>query len=478
MYSTMVFLFCLVNRVKSTLLDLLALIINAALFFATAYHMIDAAYGQIWVALLTVSLAAFYVGHAYFCLSRHVIDRELLLSFIGLSAFFVTITLPVLLSRQWVTVSWSLQALIMLWMAGKIRSSFLLQLSFLLYLIVLIRLVFSDLPGQYALAFSNDVPFGEYLRGLLERIIRFGIPVISLGLAYRLTEHPVKESALTCEAGNDIPLLYNRSRLLPAAIIAAVGLLFLVLQLELYRSFGYLYPPLKMPVLTLVWLGAGLFFLRRYLIQPADWLLMVLVLLIAGVLLKVLWFDLLSWDLVMGRFAINDAGWTIRYGGIYSFELALMRLLDFAATIAFLWFAFVSLKDKTEIAGNIRAGLGGAALVLLFVFLTLEMNSMLYQYVPGLRSGGVSILWSVFALSLVFNGIKRRISLFRMTGLGLFALVAWKVFFIDLARLEQVYRILAFIILGIVVLIGAYFYMRYRQSFAGSTDKTDEETQL
>ncbi|NCB60731.1 MAG: DUF2339 domain-containing protein, partial [Gammaproteobacteria bacterium] len=50
MYSTMVFLFCLVNRVKSTLLDLLALIINAALFFATAYHMIDAAYGQIWVA--------------------------------------------------------------------------------------------------------------------------------------------------------------------------------------------------------------------------------------------------------------------------------------------------------------------------------------------------------------------------------------------------------------------------------------------
>ena len=52
-----------------------------------------------------------------------------------------------------------------------------------------------------------------------------------------------------------------------------------------------------------------------------------------------------------------------------------------------------------------------------------------------------------------------------------FAVVACKVFFIDLARLEQVYRILAFIVLGIVVLIGAYFYMRYRQIFAGTTDK-------
>ena len=476
MYSTMVFLFCLVNRVKSTLLDLLALIINAALFFATAYHMIDAAYGQIWVALLTVSLAAFYVGHIYFCLSRHVVDRELLLSFIGLSAFFVTITLPILLSREWVTVSWSLQALIMLWMAGKIRSTFLQQLAFLLYLIVLIRLVFSDLPDQYALAFSNEMPFGDYLLGLLERLVRFGIPVISLGLAYRLTEHPAPESALTCEAGNDIPLLYDRSRLLPAALIVAAGLLFLILQLELYRSFGYLYPPLKMPVVTLVWVGAGLFFLQRYLRQPADWLLLVLVLLMAGILLKVLLFDLLSWDLIMGQFAVNDAGWTIRYGGIYSFELALMRLLDFAAPIAFLWFALIRLKDKPGIDDNIRAGLGGAALILLFIFLTLEINSMLYQYVPGLRSGGVSILWSVFALSLVFNGIKRRISLFRMTGLGLFALVAWKVFFIDLARLEQVYRILAFIVLGILVLIGAYFYMRYRQTFAGQVEsQTDKE---
>jgi len=98
----------------------------------------------------------------------------------------------------------------------------------------------------------------------------------------------------------------------------------------------------------------------------------------------------------------------------------------------------------------------------------LEINSMLYQYVPGLRSGGVSILWSIFGLSLVFAGIKRQISAFRLVGLALFALVAWKVFFIDLARLDQIYRIIAFIVLGMLALGGAFFYMRYQQTFIGN----------
>jgi uncharacterized membrane protein len=187
-----------------------------------------------------------------------------------------------------------------------------------------------------------------------------------------------------------------------------------------------------------------------------------------GVFVKMLLFDLPSWDLTLGHIAVGDSVWTLRYGGGYSFELALMRLLDFAATIGFLLFAWRRLSDSTADTGNIRPWLGGAALVLLFTFLSLEINSLLYQYVPGLRSGGVSILWSIFALTLVFNGIKRQISSLRLIGLALFALVAWKVFFIDLARLEQIYRIVAFIVLGMLALGGAFFYMRYQQTFIGN----------
>ncbi len=470
LYSTTVFLFCLVSRTKSTLLELLALIINAAIYFATAYQLVEAAYGQIWVALITVALAALYVGHVYYCLARRVADRELLLSFIGLAAFFVTITLPLLLSEQWITVSWSLQALIMLWMAGKLRSAFLQQVAYLLYLIVLFRFCFIDLPGQYGAAMDGDQSFGDFLLGFLERVISFGIPIVSLALAFKLIEKPASASPLACDAGNDIPLWLKDNWLLQATLIIASGMLFIVLQLELYRSFGYLYPPLQLPVLTFIWLAMSLLLLLHYLAAPGQWLLQALRLFVIGVVLKLLLFDLPSWNLSLGHINAYDSVWTLRYGGAYSFQFALMRLLDFAAIIGFLLFAFRRLSTTSDDdTGNIRKWLGGAALVLLFSFLSLEINSILYQYVPGLRSGGVSILWSVFGLTLVFAGIKRHVTALRLTGLALFALVAWKVFFIDLARLEQIYRIIAFIVLGMLALGGAFFYMRYQQTFTGNT---------
>ncbi|MDD2761482.1 MAG: DUF2339 domain-containing protein [Methylomonas sp.] len=465
LYSTMVFLYCLVNRVKSTLLDVLALMVNAGIFFATARYLVLGEFGTVWTAAISLGLAAFYIAHVYYCLARRIEDRELLLSFIALAAFFVTITLPLVLSDQWITVSWSLQALVMLWMAGKLRSAFLRQVAYLLYSIVLIRFCFVDLPSQYGRPLGDQGTWSGFLLGLLERLVSFGIPIATLALAYRLIEKPVSASPLACESKNDVPLWLKDNALLQAVVILVGALLFVVVQLELYRSFGFLYPPLQLPLLTLVWLAASVLLLMRYLAASGDWLLKALQFCVMAVVLKLLFFDLPSWDLLLTHVAYGDSVRTLRYGGQYSLELGLMCLLDFAAIIGFLAFAWNSLGRAGQQAEAIRSWLGGSALVLLFAFLSLEINSLLYQYVPGLRSGGVTILWSIFALTAIFQGIKRRMKILRLIGLGLFVLVAWKVFFIDLARLEQIFRILAFLLLGMLVLGGAYFYMRYQQLF-------------
>ena len=54
----------------------------------------------------------------------------------------------------------------------------------------------------------------------------------------------------------------------------------------------------------------------------------------------------------------------------------------------------------------------------------------------------------------------------RYAGLTLFAVVAWKVFFVDLARLDQFYRIVAFLLLGVLALCGSFVYLRFREAFA------------
>ena len=61
----------------------------------------------------------------------------------------------------------------------------------------------------------------------------------------------------------------------------------------------------------------------------------------------------------------------------------------------------------------------------------------------------------MFVLVLIIRGIARNRWVIRYLGLGLFAVVAWKVF-IHMSRLDPFYKIVAFVILGILVLTGSF----------------------
>src|SRR5205823_549342 len=97
------------------------------------------------------------------------------------------------------------------------------------------------------------------------------------------------------------------------------------------------------------------------------------------------------------------------------------------------------------------------------ISMTLELNTFLNYYLPEFEAGGLSILWSLFALGFIVSGIWKQVRALRLVGLGLFAVVACKVFLIDLARLDPFYRIIAFIVLGMLVLSGSFIYLKYRQ---------------
>ncbi len=476
LYSTLVFLFCLVNRTKSTVLDLLGLMINAGIFFAIGYGMVEEAYGRIWVAAISLGLAAFYVLHLFYFLMNRLLDREMLVGFTGLAAFFVTVTLPLVLSDRWLTVSWAIQALVMLWIAGKAPSEFLRQLAYILYGFVFFRLCFLDLPGQYGTGGMalEDLPFPVFWRHWLERLVSFGVPIASIGLAQKFIRTGPRRPSSLIDQKNDVAAFIPQNAAVRIFFLGAGVILFVFLQLELNRTFGYIFPPLRLPVLTLVWLAAGYVLLRQVLTESGKgWrrLLVIVVLIVAA---KLVLIDLFHWQLSLEPLTRNGYVAAMVYRGDYSLIPALMRFLDFAAVTAFLTFAWLGIRRVGGERDFARKLFPFTALLLLFVYLTLEVNTVLYLYVPGFRSGGVSILWSLFALGLVMAGIRKNVSMLRLCGLGLFAVIAWKVFFNDLARLEQIYRILAFIVLGVLLLSGSFIYMKYRQVIVGSSEKGAE----
>jgi uncharacterized membrane protein len=336
LYSTSLFLFNVVQRTKSTLLELVGLLLNAGIFFAASYTLVREAYGVHWVAVVTLGLTAFYMAHVYYFLARKIADRDLLISFMGLTGFFLAVTIPLVFSHEWITVTWAIQALVMLWLADKLKSAFLFQLAFLIYGLVLVRFGLIDLAGQYSSAAvtAAQPPLGEYFLHLLERLVIFGVPIASIAGAYFLLRASRSAGAMAVDEAIDVP----------------------------------------------------------------QWV---------------------------------QVPWALRYSIIVACGMA-------------------------------------------FLFMTLELNTFLSQFVPALRPGGISILWSLFALSLIVGGIHKNASVLRYTGLVLFTVVGFKVFFSDLASLDQFYRIIAFILLGVLILCGAFLYLKYRQTFASGLATRDQ----
>ncbi len=464
LFSTMTFLYQLVNRTKSNLLDLLALFANAGIFYALSYWLIEPVYGREWVAVVTLSLAAFYTLHVMVFLKWRIIDRELLVSFMGLAAFFLAVTMPLVLSREWITASWAIQAIVMVWIAGKLGSRFLQQLAYLLYGIVLFRFGLIDLPAQFLQPSLAEIPMEDYLRILGERIIMFGVPIASLAGACRLMRKQDLDADGPVSRDNDIPEWISPAGIVRLAAGIALGMLFLYLHLEFNQTMGYFYQPMKLPLLTLLWLAMCGLLTWQVLERENRWLLGLLVVFVSGLLIKLLVFDLPSWDVTQ----------SFLYQGPYSFRDAALRLLDFGAVVAFLAFAAAWLSGRLS-ARVVGRFLGFCSLGMLFLYLTLETNTFLSAYVEGLRAGGVSILWSLFALGLILRGIARRERSLRYLGLGLFAIVAWKVFFVDLSRLDSFYRIVAFITLGILTVGGSFLYLRFQESFALETPRKEEK---
>ena len=70
----------------------------------------------------------------------------------------------------------------------------------------------------------------------------------------------------------------------------------------------------------------------------------------------------------------------------------------------------------------------------------------------------LSVLWSVYAGALAAIGFVRRSASVRWASLALFGLTIVKVMLVDIAELHQFYRIIAFFVLGLLLLVVAWGY--------------------
>jgi uncharacterized membrane protein len=462
LYAAVMILHNLAHGVKAGLLELLGIMANAVMFFGLTHRVITTGYPEKFAAFPALALAVFFIVLTRVFLAGKRRDRGLLYTFLALAALFTAMTPSLALSRQWITTSWALQGVVMLWLAGKIDSRFLRLLGCAACLLSVGRLAFWDMHRQFSMWLPPDTTWVAYLKIAGERLLSIGVPIASLGVAWKFLRRPPASGSLAVVPEND--LASDSWQGAAGGIIAALacGVLFVYAHFELYRTCGFFWPALSVPAMTLAWFALGLFLLAVARQDGATWVPRALGLLSLGLVIKLLGLDMDGWRLNM-----NSSSWC--YGGDYLPGLALIRFVDFGLCIGLLSLIFFQSRGN-EPGRRVGRIVGIAALLLLFVYLSLEMNTALAWFVPGLRAGGITLLWAAYALTLLLFGLVRSVKGLRYAGLAGFVVVVLKIFFSDLAHLDALYKIVAFIVLGIMLLGAAFVYLKYRQRFQTPTE--------
>lgn len=109
--------------------------------------------------------------------------------------------------------------------------------------------------------------------------------------------------------------------------------------------------------------------------------------------------------------------------------------------------------------------------VLAFLLLNIEIadyfsapgtTTLTFQFTGNFgRDMSYSIAWALFALALLIVGIRLRQGATRWAGLGLLSAAILKLFLHDLSQLDQLYRIVAFIVVAAIAILASFLYQRF-----------------
>ena len=103
----------------------------------------------------------------------------------------------------------------------------------------------------------------------------------------------------------------------------------------------------------------------------------------------------------------------------------------------------------------------GLFAVTLFLAMNIEVAGFFHDAAPRARFASISVLWALFASVLMVLGFAKNLFILRRVAIVLFAATVLKVFIRDMANIETPYRILSFLVVGLLLVAASFLYHRY-----------------
>jgi uncharacterized membrane protein len=434
--------------------------LNSFIAFGFGYEMIRKYSSLEWVSVITIFYSLVSLLMAGFLYKRGERNRDAFVMLSAKAALFLIITVPMIFSRHWITIFWAAQAVTLLWAGLRLERKQLLFGSYLLLGFAAGKFLLYDYSAVFRFDFATWSMADSYSYLLLERLLTSGFLLLAIRrFSVMLTRSHGEAFSLS---GADDHRIFS----------ALFGILvFICLNVETSSFFTDYLPDAQPAALCVLWTIQS-FALLRHGIESGK----------KGLLIPAY----LLFMLAAGKFFLYD------YGAVYHFtmsdlaisapytSLLIERLTTAALLLSFLYFSSSLLrKNPADILAS-RLNIRGEYVIhdalfwfMLFVILNMEAGSLFHEYLPSARFAAVSVLWALFSVALMIRGFSSKSLCMRRTSLGLFLLTLMKVFLFDMANVDTPYRIVSFIVVGLLLVGTSYLYHRFRDRIMGSLPETD-----
>jgi uncharacterized membrane protein len=478
-FSVTIVLNNLKNKGIFSKIEYFILIANTFIFFGLGMFILKDVDSK-FTGLFTLLLALYNVGYATVLYKKFGLDKNAVYVLIGLALTFVTLTIPIQFDGNQITLFWAAEVVLLFWLSQKSKIEAFKMGAIIVQILSLVSL-FLDWE-----VYSNS----EELAVILNPIFIAGFVVsISLFSTYWLIK---KESDIVTKFFTLNIKLYQ-SILLIAFVLVTYFIGFLEIE---HQSNQFLQNTASATSFVVMYHFVFLFLLLIFadkikikLIEKA-----VLLIICLTVFFYITRFYKLSTDEIIQNFELSlNSNYAFYFHYVVLGCLVYFGFQLFTKTNAVFnvkptqskWFPWIFVFAIVYVVSNeiMIHGLRFSGVLSNVPVLENQNNELLnYRYIDDKIDSvqaqiikiGYPILWGVFSFIFLIIGIKKQWKNLRIIALSLLGITIVKLFVYDIKNVSETGKIVAFILLGVLILIISFVYQKIKKLVNDETSENEK----
>lgn len=424
------------------------LLSNTALYFAAGLYCLSAMKQSQYHGLFSACMGVFNLALSYILLRRQRIDKNILYLLIGITLTFISLTAPIQLEGNFITLFWASECVLLYWLYLRSQIPIIRIASMIIWGAMLVSLMLVWF-NTYAFSFSHVAVIAN--KGFITTVFA---ALASYGL-FLLRRNEIRQAFQPASWPNK-----------QVFRVAALVLLFLAGIFEINYQFNFYYHQIEVSMLyLLLYITAFILVLTTVSQRVASLALpnflhygLLVVCLLIYLLSLVTVFDIqqamLTEHLYQGHFAAHWA------------TAVLVAIVLFVIIRSLQATAHPLLQENkpviTWMVCTVIVIYASAEVHLLANTLFYSADNPLDRIQRVYVKAGLPILWGALSFLFMYTGMRSKFRTLRIVSLTLFLLTLLKLFIYDIRNIPVAGKIAAFFILGVLLLIVSFMYQRLK----------------